>query len=179
MNRCARIFTCVSVVALLWSGWLSASAVDASSDVAGLVIARGRTVDVRFCDTLQPSDLVAGADVQMEVASAVLVDGVVVISERAPVAAYVETVQRRGPVGKPAAIRVVVSRTEALDGTAVPLNGVYSTSGKERRAEVFSFAWAVCICGLLAPGEQVMISRGTLVGCFVSQEVAVGVDPGE
>jgi len=145
-------------------------------DAVTRVIDRGRTVDVSFVEDLHPADLTAGAEIQLEVARSVLVGGAVAIREGAPAVGYAEVVKRRGPVGSPAALRIVVKRTLAVDGTIVPLSGVYSTIGEERHAEVFSFAWAVCICGLLAPGEEVAISRGTLVGCFVTEEVRIGAD---
>ena len=138
-------------------------------------IKRGRTVDVRFGQSLRPRDVKHGQLIWLEVAADVAVDGNVVIKECAPVAAHVREVKQRQAAGIPAQLEIVVDYARAIDGHNVPLSGMYSAEGADRHVEAAGIAIFWCICGLLIPGEDVLVAEGTVVTCFVRRDTVIRI----
>lgn len=177
MIRVLVLFGCVLALAVP----LAASSTDAdgvcdSTSSAYSVLRQGRTVDVRFRESLSPGEISNGQRVELEVASDVLVEGRVAVREGAKVVGHIEEVKRRQAAGVPARLDVVVDLAQAVSGEMIPLSGLYSTKGAGRRVEAAGIAIFWCVLGLLIPGENVLIAEGTIVTCFVRQDIAIHVE---
>jgi len=165
------------VLVLLVPVATSPAEADVSSDStpsAYLVLKRGRTIDVRFCESLRPRGISNGQRVELEVANDTLVDGRVVVCEGAKVIGHVEEVKQCQVAGIPAKLDVVIDLAQAVDGEMVPPSGLYATSGADRHVE----AAGIAVFWLLIPGEDVLISEGTIVTCFIRQDTPIHVEEG-
>jgi hypothetical protein len=147
-----------------------------SISTSTVVLRRGRTVDVRFVGDLKPHGLHVGQVVPLEMAQDILAGGYLVLEEGGPASGHIENLQPRRPVGVPARLRVVIDYATAVGGTHVPLEGVYSTEGADRHIESAGVSIFYCVCGLLIPGEDVIIRDGTVVTCFVAADTEMFIE---
>jgi hypothetical protein len=145
---------------------------------AVVAVKRGVVVDVRFPRSLRPNDLRVGEPVELEVARDVHVGGHPVLLEGAAATGHVEEAEVRHAAGFPARLEVVVDSATAVDGSTVPLTGIYTASGRDRHVEAAGIALYYCICGLLIQGEDTLIGRHTIVTCFVRSDTRVTVCEG-
>lgn len=177
MMRALAILGCVLVLAVPLAASSTAAGVPSdTTPSAHFALKRGRTVDVRFRESLRPSGMSNGQRVELEVADDVLVAGRVVVREGAGVVGHVEEVKRRQAAGVPARLDIVIDLTQAVSGEVVPLSGIYSTKGTDRRIEAAGIAIFWCVLGLLIPGENVLIAEGTIVTCFVREDISIHME---
>lgn len=169
--RGALLLIVASILGMV-SSQASGEAADSTNAVT-CVLPRGRVVDVRFPTALCPRELRADCAIDLEIAHDVRVDDALVFVEGALARGRVESVRKRQAAGYPAQLTIVVESATAVDGTSVPLTGVYSTVGQDRHVEAAGIALFFCVCGLLIPGEDVLIDKGTVVPCFVAGDTVV------
>ena len=144
-----------------------------------VLLQRGRVVDLRFTADIRPRGLNVGDDVCLEIAGDIEVDGVPLLREGMRAVGHIDGVRSRQPVGVPARLRVIVDHAVAVDGTNVPLEGVYTTEGTDRHIESAGVSLFYCVCGLLIPGEDVIVREGTIVTCFVQSDTPVRIKEGQ
>ena len=68
--------------------------------------------------------------------------------------------QKKGAIGKPAVIGVMVRSVEAVDGTVVPISGVKYIEGENKLTEALVITILCCILGLVIQGGEAEIPAG-------------------
>jgi hypothetical protein len=102
------------------------------------------------------------------------IGGVVVIAQGATAQAEVVTSKRRGSIGKPAHIGVVLRSVQAVDGTTIALTGQKQVLGEDKQTSSLVITLLCCILGLLQKGGPAEIAAGSTVRGNVVGPVSVG-----
>lgn len=124
-------------------------------------IPAGTPVMLAFDEAVRPETAQVGQKVLLRTTSSVMIDGKIVISEGAIANAEVTSAQKRGAVGKPAIIGVMLRTVEAVDGTLVPISGTKVIEGENKQTEALVITILCCILGLLTQGGEAEITAGS------------------
>ena len=106
------------------------------------------------------------------------VDGNVVIEGGARATAEITLSQKKGAVGKPAVIGVMVRSVEAVDGTMIPISGIKQVTGENKQSEALIVTILCCILGLMIQGGEAEIAAGTNMEATIDATTAVEVSAG-
>lgn len=133
----------------------------AAAATEALTIPAGTPVLLAFEETVCPLTAQVGQKILLRTTSPVIVDGKVVIAAGAIANAEVTSAQKKGAVGKPAIIGVMLRTVEAVDGTLVPISGTKVIEGENKQATSLVVTILCCILGLLMQGGEAEIAAGS------------------
>jgi hypothetical protein len=158
---------------LLAASYLHLVAAPNIAFAAPVEIPVGTPVTLSFQVALNPETAVIGETVMLTVADDVRVGKTVVIAKGANATAEVVNAQKRGSVGKPAVIQVVLRTVSAVDGTAVLLSGQKQVAGEDKQTSALVITILCCILGLLQKGGDAEIPAGSTVQGTVASSVTI------
>jgi len=133
----------------------------------------GTALQVKFPQILETKALTAGQEINLMAAAAVMVGGVEVIAEGAPVTAEVARVKKPGAIGKPGEISIAFRFVMAVDGSKIGLTGQEGREGESKQTTALVVTILCCILGLLIKGGDVAIPAGTIVPAFTLTEANI------
>jgi len=153
---------------------------------APVALAAGETVNIpggtrlvlAFENAVEPESAQIGQKVYLRVVNGVNVDGNVVIEGGARATAEITLSQKKGAIGKPAVIGVMVRSVEAVDGTMIPISGIKHVEGENKQSEALIVTILCCILGLMIQGGEAEIAAGSNMEATIDATTAVEVSAG-
>jgi fructose-specific component phosphotransferase system IIB-like protein len=136
----------------------------------------GTALTLALEDGLHPDSALVGQKVFFRVVNPVVIDGKTVIAAGARATGEVTHSQKKGPVGKPAVIGVMLRHVEAVDGSMVPVTGVKRIEGENKQTDALIITILCCILGLVIQGGEAELIAGTQVDATVDLTTTVNVD---
>jgi len=88
----------------------------------------------------------------------------------------VSKVQIHGYFGRPDIIAIKIDHIKMRGNLIIPLKGEYHISGQQKQAESLGVTVFFCLCGIFIPGDKAYIKTGTIVPCFVTDNVIIELD---
>lgn len=150
-------------VAFVLSVLVAAQAVAPAAAAAAeaVTIPAGTPVMLAFQEAVRPLTAQVGQKILLRTTSPVVIDGKTVIAEGAIANGEVTSAQKKGAVGKPAIIGVMLRTVEAVDGTLVPVSGTKVVEGENQQTTALVVTILCCILGLLMQGGDAEIAAGS------------------
>jgi len=140
----------------------------------------GTPVLLSFEGRVHPASAVVGGKIYLRVEESVRVGGKIVIAEGSRAVGEITHSQKKGAIGKPAIIGVVLRSVEAVDGTRIPVSGSKLIEGESKQTSAIIVTILCCVLGLLMQGGEAEIAAGSTVEAMVEMAVEVSVEgPGE
>ena len=138
----------------------------------------GTRLVLAFENAVHPESAQIGQKVYLRVVNGVNVDGKIVILGAARATGEITHSQKKGAIGKPAVIGVMVRSVEAVDGTMIPISGVTHIEGENKQSEALIVTILCCILGLMIQGGEAEIAAGTNMYATIDATTAVEVSAG-
>jgi hypothetical protein len=132
-------------------------------------------VYLEIAQPLSSETAMVGESVLLRVAFDVRSRGFVVIKRGAPASGSVEEAVSTGIVGKAGLLVLRPQRCNAVDGSAVLLEGEHRIQGAEYFEESAAVAGMVCCLGIFLKGKKAEVEEKTIVSSFVVNGVSVDV----
>jgi hypothetical protein len=98
-----------------------------------------------------------------------------VIKAGTPVVAIVESAESAGMVGQAGKITIAIQSTTAVDGTAIPLTGIFYSKGDSKTGESVAVSVILCPLGLLCKGDEGDIPAGAEARALTLGEFEISV----
>ena len=138
----------------------------------------GTRLVLAFENAVQPESAQIGQKVYLRVVNGVNVDGKMVIEGGARATAEITHSQKKGAIGKPAAIGVMARAVEAVDGTMIPISGLKHVEGEDKQTEALIITIICCVLGLVIQGGEAGIAAGSNMEVTIDATTAVEVSAG-
>lgn len=142
------------------------------------VLRAGTPIALRMAEglTTQKKKLRTGQRFQMEVAEAIVVNGVTVIPAGSPATGEVTQVRNKGMWGKSGYIGAQALFVRA-NGRQIRLTGTFDDKGVTGTAAVIGAVAFVPVVGFFTTGTSAKIPMGSGIKAFIDEDVAFAVDP--
>ena len=142
------------------------------------VLRAGTPIALRMAEglTTEKKKLRTGQRFQMEVAEAVVVNGVTVIPAGSPATGEVTQIRNKGMWGKSGYIGAQALFVRA-NGRQIRLTGQFDDKGVTGTAGVVAAIAFVPIAGFFTTGTSAKIPAGSGVKAFIDEDIAFAVDP--
>lgn len=165
----------VALSIIFWVAFCIPSFVPAQAKDPKVILKAGTVVALRLTETVDSETKSIGDTVMFEVTRRVEVNGYTAIDAGARAMGEVVKSTSATYFGKPGEIAITIHRTEAVDGTLVPLRATLSRTGKDNY--VLSIGVGVLLCGIgfLLKGEEGVISVGAETKAYVDYNTEVVV----
>ena len=123
----------------------------------------GTTVLLAFQSAVHPMTANVGEKVFLTVVNDIEVDGYVVIKAGAHAIGEISQSVKKGSIGKPATIGVLLRSVEAVNGKNISLSGSKVLSGEDKQSDALLITILCCVLGLMMKGGDVEMAQGTTV----------------
>jgi len=137
--------------------------VSTSVSAKEVTVHAGKIIYVENVNTLNPSNLSVGDDVELITISDVVVDDIIIIKAGTPVSGAVTKAQGEGALGKAGQLTISVNSVEALDGTILGLSGTKILAGESKETEAVGGGLFLCAPMLLISGEGVELPANSTI----------------
>ena len=139
-------------------------------------LADGTLVRLKFLQTVDSSQVIAGDKVPLEVAAPVVVDGILAIPEHSPVEAIVTLAQPRGSMARGGSLELKIETIRLADGEPVPVRAVKDVTGQGHQrvatgVAAASFAGPTYPLLFLIHGKNATIAAGTELNAYTVGDV--------
>ena len=144
------------------------------------VLRTGTPVALRLVEGLSTKEKLAKVNdrVRMEVAEAVLLNGVVVIPAGSPAVGELSDVRNKGMWGKSGRIVGRVLTVNA-NGRTIRLSGTFDSKGGSGTAGAVAVSAVVFLpAGFFMTGKSAALPAGTVVRAFIDEDVPLTITPG-
>lgn len=173
--RCMRVRIRLGAIALLCSFVWQFVFLPSVAFAATVDVPVGTVVLVVFNDAVDPATVAPGQTVMLSALNPVVVQGSKVIEAGAPVLGEVTVAEKRGAVGKPAKMGVVLRHVTAVDGTNIPLAGQKQVEGENKQTTSLVVTILCCVLGLIMKGGAATIPAGSQVQAMTMAPVTITV----
>lgn len=133
-----------------------------------VILSLEKTINSNYARVGDPVDLVVTRDVR--------VNDKVVIEVGTHARGEVSAIERKGAIGKPGKVSIVVRSVKAVDDTDVPIRATLTREGKGKETTALLVGILLCIIGLfLIKGEHGVIQAGSEIKAYVDYTVEINV----
>ena len=142
------------------------------------IVRAGTPIALRMSEglTTQKKKLRTGQRFQMEVAEAVVMNGVTVIPAGGPATGEITQIRNKGMWGKSGYIGAQALYVRA-NGRQIRLTGTFDDKGVTGTAAVIGAIAFVPVVGFFTTGTSAKIPMGSGVKAFIDEDIAFAVDP--
>ena len=165
----------VTLSIIFWVAFCIPSSALAEAKDPQVILKAGTVVALRLTETVDSKTKSIGDTVMFEVTREVRVNGYTVIDVGARAMGEVVKSTSATYFGKPGEIAIAIHRTEAVDGTPVPLRATLSRTGEDKYMLSIGVGLLLCGIGFLLKGEEGVISVGAEAKAYVDYNTEVVV----
>lgn len=140
-----------------------------------VILRAGTVVALRLTETVDGKTKNVGDTVMLEVTREVKANGYIVIDVGTRAMGEVVKSTSATFFGKPGEIGIAIHRTEAVDGTPVPLRATLSRMGEDKYLLSIGVGLLLCGLGFLLKGEEGVIPVGAETKAYVDYNTEVAV----
>ena len=161
------------VLTLLIVGIFAMGSIASAKEVT---VRAGQIIYVENLNTLDPSNLSTGDNIELVTVSDVVVDDVIIIEAGTPISATVNEAQGEGALGKAGKLSISANSVQAVDGTIIGLSGSKTLAGESKGTEAVGGGLFLCAPMLLMKGGGVEIPQGSIIECRVMSTHTITVN---
>lgn len=165
----------VALSIIFWVAFCIPSSVLAEAKDPKVILKAGTVVALRLTETVDSKTKNVGDTVMLEVTREVKANGHIVIDVGARAMGEVVRSTSATYFGKPGEIAIAIHRTEAVDGTPVPLRATLSRTGEDNYMLSIGVGLLLCGIGFLLKGEEAAIPVGAETKAYVDYNTEVAV----